>query len=127
MRFATIGVLPSLTCEYLSRVECVRWVTESLRSTKIVDDPGFHRLMKTGRPHYRLPKAKTVARDVHRVFSRVKDRVAKMLTVSTFDSGEDRVEFNAPSNTGVRRTSELLNRCLDITQRPPIRRSCCTL
>ena len=80
---------------------------------KIVDDPGFHRLMKTGCPHYRLPKAKTVAWDVHQVFFRVKDRVAKMLKVSTFDLGidlgKDRVKFDPPSNTGVRRPSELFN------------------
>ena len=51
---------------------------------KIVDDPGFHRLMKTGRPHYRLPSSRTVARDVHVVFRRVKERIAKMLQVSIF-------------------------------------------
>ena len=30
----------------LCRVECVKWVAESMRSMKIVDDPGFHQLMK---------------------------------------------------------------------------------
>ncbi|TEB06442.1 hypothetical protein FA13DRAFT_1567614, partial [Coprinellus micaceus] len=62
-----------------TRVECVRWVVESLRSTRIVDDAGFHRLMKTGRPHYKIPKSKTVSRDVHRVFARVRARVGTML------------------------------------------------
>ena len=64
------------------RVECVRWVAESMRSMKMIDDPGFHRLMKTGRPHYRIPSSRTVARDVHVVFRRVKERIAKMLQVS---------------------------------------------
>jgi hypothetical protein len=49
---------------------------------KIVDDPGFHRLMKTGRPHYKLPSGRTVTRDAHVVFRRVKGRIAKMLQVS---------------------------------------------
>lgn len=48
----------------------------------IVEDPGFHRLMKTGRPHYRIPSSRTVARDVHVVFRRVKERIAEMLQVS---------------------------------------------
>ena len=53
-----------------------------MRSMKIVEDPGFHRLMKTGRPQYRIPSRKTVARDVHVVFQRVKERITKMLQVN---------------------------------------------
>lgn len=53
-----------------------------MRSMHIVEDPGFHRLMKTGRPHYRIPSSRTVARDVHVVFRRVKERIAEMLQVS---------------------------------------------
>ena len=52
-----------------------------MRSMTIVDDPAFHRLMKTGRPQYRIPSSRTVARDVHAVFQRVKERIAKMLQV----------------------------------------------
>ena len=48
----------------------------------MIDDPGFHQLMKTGRPHYWIPSSRTVARDVHVVFRRVKRRIAKMLQVS---------------------------------------------
>jgi hypothetical protein len=69
---------------FLCRVECVRWVAESMRSMKIVDDPAFHRLMKTGRPQYKIPSGRTVARDVHVVFRRVKERITKMLKVSFF-------------------------------------------
>jgi hypothetical protein len=60
-----------------------------MRSMKIVDDPGFHRLMKTGRPHYKIPSSRTVARDVHVVFLRVKERISKMLKVSA----EDIIQF----------------------------------
>ena len=55
-----------------------------MRSMKIVEDPVFIWLMKTGRPQYRLPSAKTVACDVHVVFRRVKRRIKKMLKVSFF-------------------------------------------
>ena len=53
-----------------------------MRSMKTIDDPAFHRLMKTGRPHYRIPSSRTVARDVHVVFHRVKEQIANMLQVS---------------------------------------------
>ena len=53
-----------------------------MRSMSIVDDPGFHQLMKTGRPAYKIPAQRTVGRDVHVVFRCVKERVAKMLQVS---------------------------------------------
>ena len=48
----------------------------------IVDDPGFQRLMKMGRPHYCIPSSRTVTRNVHAVFKQVKDRISKMLQVS---------------------------------------------
>ena len=66
----------------LCRVECVKWVAESMRSMKIVNDPGFHWLMKTGHPQYRIPSSQKVACDVHVIFWRVKGRIAKMLQVS---------------------------------------------
>lgn len=53
-----------------------------MRSFRIVEDPAFHRLMKTGRPQTRIPSSRTVARDVHVVFKRVKERIAKMLQVN---------------------------------------------
>jgi hypothetical protein len=65
-------------------VEYVRWCAESMRSFRIVDDPGFHRLMKTGRPHIRIPSYRTIARDVHVVYKRVKVRVGNKLQVSYF-------------------------------------------
>ena len=53
-----------------------------MRSFRIVEDPAFHRLMKTGRPQTCIPSSRTVARDVHVVFKRVKERIAKMLQVN---------------------------------------------
>ena len=47
----------------------------------IVEDSGFHVLMKTGRPEYYIPSRLTVARDVKRVFQATRERIAKMLQV----------------------------------------------
>lgn len=61
------------------RAEIVRWVAESKRPFNIVDDRGFQKLMKTGRPEYHIPSPVTVSRDVKRVFANTRQRIAKML------------------------------------------------
>ncbi|KAM6501562.1 hypothetical protein JOM56_001539, partial [Amanita muscaria] len=43
------------------RSEVVRWVSEAKRPFSIVEDDGFRRLMKTGRPELWLPSRRTVA------------------------------------------------------------------
>jgi len=60
----------------------VRWVAESKRPFKIVEDHGFQKLMKTSRPEYYIPSATTVSRDVKKVFVSVRKRMANMLQVS---------------------------------------------
>ncbi|KAJ2911793.1 hypothetical protein MD484_g8620, partial [Candolleomyces efflorescens] len=62
-----------------TRVECVRWVAESMRPASIVGDNGFRRLMKTGRPHMKIPSPQTVSRDVHVIFKNVRARIAELL------------------------------------------------
>ena len=66
-----------------ARAEIVRWVSESKRSFKIVEDCGFQSIMKTGRPEYYIPCATTVSRDVKKAFMNVRKRMAKMLQVSS--------------------------------------------
>jgi hypothetical protein len=61
--------------------EIVRWVAESMRPFKIVNDRGFRCLMKTGRPGYYIPSPETVSRDTKKVFARCRKRIAKMLQV----------------------------------------------
>ena len=63
------------------RAEIVRWVSESHRPFSIVEDRGFRCLMKTGRPEYYLPSARTVSRDVKEVFKKARSRIAKILRV----------------------------------------------
>ena len=48
----------------------------------MIDDPKFHWLMKTSHLQYRIPSSRTVARDVHVVFGKVKKQISKMLQVS---------------------------------------------
>ena len=82
-----VQVCPSCCCICLSetddnRAEIVRWVCENTRPFSIVSDPGFHTLMKTGRPEYYIPSPSTVSRDVRLVFLRTQNRIGKMLNVS---------------------------------------------
>ncbi|KAF8219061.1 hypothetical protein L208DRAFT_1131753, partial [Tricholoma matsutake] len=62
-----------------TKAEIVRWVSESLRPFRIVEDRGFLSLMKTGRPEYYVLSASTVSRDVKLVFSHTWDWIAKLL------------------------------------------------
>ncbi|RXW14793.1 hypothetical protein EST38_g11056 [Candolleomyces aberdarensis] len=62
-----------------TRVESVRWVTESMRPASIVGDRGYHKLMKTGRPHMKLPSPQTVSCDVHVIFKNVRACIAELL------------------------------------------------
>jgi len=61
------------------RAEIVRWVCESMRPFKIVEDRGFRKLMKTGRPGYYIPSKITVSRDVKKVFVKCRQRIAQRL------------------------------------------------
>jgi hypothetical protein len=65
------------------RAEIVRWVAENMRPFSVVNDRGFQNLMKTGRPGYYIPSPGTVSRDVKQVFVKCRQRIAKMLQVSS--------------------------------------------
>jgi len=47
------------------RAEIVRWVSESMRPFIIVEDRGFRKLIKTGRPYHYIPSKEIVSRDVN--------------------------------------------------------------
>jgi len=77
--YPNVTIAPYLNIHHSA--EIVRWVAESKRPFKIVNDRGFQSLMKTGRPEYYIPSAETVSRDVKKVFVCVRQRIAKMLQV----------------------------------------------
>ncbi|EIW54545.1 uncharacterized protein TRAVEDRAFT_76646, partial [Trametes versicolor FP-101664 SS1] len=62
-----------------TRIEIVRWVTESMRPFLIVKDRGFLSLMKTGRPGYWVPSPTTVARNIKQVYTRTRARIRHLL------------------------------------------------
>lgn len=64
----------------------MRWVCGSTRPFDIVKDEEYLELMKTGRPEYQVTSAKTLARDVRRVFVNAQKRIAKELQVSHKDA-----------------------------------------
>lgn len=68
----------------LDRARIVRWVSESARPFDIVQDHGFLRLMKAGRPEFYIPSPSTVARDVRIVFARARQQIAKLLGVRSY-------------------------------------------
>ncbi len=80
-RFVMILQLSNICNVVWSRAEIVRWVSESHRPFSIVEDRGFRCLMKTGRPEYYLPSARTVSCDVKEVFKKARSRIAKVLQV----------------------------------------------
>jgi len=102
----------------LGRAEIVRWVVESLCPFDIVIDWGFWPLMKTGRPEYFLPSAKTVARDVRQVFVHSRQRVAKLLRVSSKTNKRNMELTDVP---GIRRETQFYHWHVDGTEPPSIR------
>ncbi|KAJ3765115.1 hypothetical protein FB446DRAFT_655704, partial [Lentinula raphanica] len=63
-------------------VVTVRWVAESARLFRIVQDRCFRWLQKEGRPNQYVPSKATVARDVKTLYEAAKEQLAKELQVS---------------------------------------------
>ncbi|RPD53316.1 hypothetical protein L226DRAFT_473346 [Lentinus tigrinus ALCF2SS1-7] len=63
----------------LVRIQFVRWVAESYRPFAIVKDPGFLRLMLTGRPLYYIPSPTTISHDLKAMFAIIRVRLSDML------------------------------------------------
>ncbi|GLB40642.1 hypothetical protein LshimejAT787_0805130 [Lyophyllum shimeji] len=61
------------------KADHVRWVCESKRPFEIVNDEGYHRLMKTGRPHHYIPSVSTVRRDLRVAFAKCRHFVSRIL------------------------------------------------
>ena len=59
----------------------MRWVCESGRPFKIIEDAKLKYLMKTGRPGLYVPSEFTVSRDVKEVFKNCKNCIGKLLAV----------------------------------------------
>ena len=64
-----------------TRIEIVRWISESKHPFAIVKDYGFRDLIKIRRPKYRLPSPVTVARDMKHVFVGMQSIISAKLKV----------------------------------------------
>ena len=64
-----------------SKANHVLWIVESKHPFSIVDDPGYRRNMKEGRPLHYVPSSSTVRRDIKEAFAKCRPKVAKMLQV----------------------------------------------
>ena len=62
--------------------EFIHWVTESKQPFKIVNNCGFHSLMKSGRHEYHILSAQILSHNAKVVFVHMHGQIAKMLQVS---------------------------------------------
>ena len=97
------------------RAEIVCWVSENKWPFKIVTNPGFCSLMKTGQPNYHLPSAETTSCDAWVVFINVRKHIVKMLQVSSIII-IPRYKHTFKTAAGTCRGAELCNRCMDVPQ-----------
>ncbi|KAE9399638.1 hypothetical protein BT96DRAFT_768552, partial [Gymnopus androsaceus JB14] len=61
------------------RVVTARWVAESARPFRIVQDRCYRWLQKEGRPKHYVPSKETVARDVKKLYEKTKEKLAAEL------------------------------------------------
>ncbi|KAJ3748228.1 hypothetical protein EV360DRAFT_2061, partial [Lentinula raphanica] len=63
----------------VDRVVTARWVAESARPFRIVEDRSYRWLQKEGRPKHYVPSKVTVARDMKKLYRASKEQLAKDL------------------------------------------------
>ena len=76
----TYSNMPATKLEVRANHVC--WMCESKRAFAIVNDAGYHRNMKIGRPQQYIPDKSTVSRDVKQVFLGARKHIANILQVS---------------------------------------------
>ncbi|KAL1662527.1 hypothetical protein GGF50DRAFT_58815, partial [Schizophyllum commune] len=62
-----------------ARVETVRWMAESFHPFAVVEDKGYKRLMKTGRPECYIPSRSTVSCNVKSTIIKTRAGIGKFL------------------------------------------------
>ena len=87
------------------------WVAESVQPFKIVADPGFQCLMRTGHPNCYLHDLCTVSHDVQNTFTQVREKLAVRLQVDVSFVLIGHKLKNKPE--GIQRRTQLLHGCMD--------------
>lgn len=83
------------------RLHSALWCAKSYRLFDVVEDNEFHVLMKTGRLETKLFSAKTVVRDIRRVFVNAWKRMAQLFKVS-FNHISQHQETHLCTHSGLR-------------------------
>jgi hypothetical protein len=94
----------------------VKWVTESNRPANIVNDAELQIIFTAGRPHATIPSVSTVTRDVNASFTKCREKIGKLLKVSTKSSLSRRQCHIINHFSGLFWAPSLRDRCLDVTQ-----------
>ncbi|KAJ7038766.1 hypothetical protein C8F04DRAFT_950821 [Mycena alexandri] len=63
----------------VTRAHIVRWIAENNRPLSIVEDREFKYILGAGRPEFRLPGRRTVARDLHAAYQHSRSYVQTLL------------------------------------------------
>ncbi|KAJ6512712.1 hypothetical protein C8R45DRAFT_813319, partial [Mycena sanguinolenta] len=62
-----------------ARAHFVRWIAEANRAVKIVEDRELKELLEAGRPDFKTPSRRTVARDLNTAYERCSGRIQELL------------------------------------------------
>ncbi|KAJ3832396.1 hypothetical protein F5878DRAFT_499593, partial [Lentinula raphanica] len=68
--------------EQICSVVTARWVAENARPFRVVQDRSYRWLQKEGRPNHYVPSEKTVARDLKKLYGKVRERLAEELQIN---------------------------------------------
>lgn len=67
--------------QYLRSAHFVRWIAEANRAVRVVEDRELKELMGAGRPEFKMPSRRTVARDLNTAYERCSSRIRELLSV----------------------------------------------
>ena len=65
-----------------SHLHHVLWMAEKQRPFELLNDKGYRRIMKEGRPEHYVPSLSTVSQDVKNTFKGAREQISKLLRVS---------------------------------------------
>lgn len=77
------GTLTSLSvysADAIHSAHFVRWIAEANRAVKVVEDRELKELMGAGRPEFKMPSRRTVARDLNTAYGRCSRRIRDLLS-----------------------------------------------
>jgi hypothetical protein len=77
-------ILLQISTHLQYRAHIVKWVVESNRPAKIIDDRELRELLSAGRPTLAIPSSTTISRDIKICFEKCQEQIGKLLHVCLF-------------------------------------------